>query len=61
MIFLDTSAIYALADKSDPNHADAYRKFDLALKRMFPLKSEQLRIYNSLIIKTYSCFPVISF
>ena len=32
MIFLDTSAIYALADKADPNHADAYRKFDLALK-----------------------------
>jgi predicted nucleic acid-binding protein len=32
MIFLDTSAIYALADKADPNHADAYQKFDLALK-----------------------------
>jgi len=32
MIFLDTSAIYALADKADPNHTDAYRKFDLALK-----------------------------
>jgi predicted nucleic acid-binding protein len=32
MIFLDTSAIYALADKADPNHADAYKKFDHALK-----------------------------
>ncbi len=32
MIFLDTSAIYALADKADPNHAGAYKKFDLALK-----------------------------
>ena len=32
MIFLDTSAIYALADKADPNHADAYKKFDLALR-----------------------------
>ena len=32
MIFLDTSAIYALADKADPNHADACKKFDLALK-----------------------------
>ena len=32
MIFLDTSAIYALADKADPNHADAYKKFNLALK-----------------------------
>ena len=30
MIFLDTSAIYALADKADPNHATAYKKFDLA-------------------------------
>jgi predicted nucleic acid-binding protein len=32
VIFLDTSAIYALADKADPNHVDAYKKFDLALK-----------------------------
>src|SRR5512136_1592824 len=32
MIFLDTSAIYALADKADPHHADACKKFDLALK-----------------------------
>jgi len=31
MIFLDTSAIYALADKADPNHANAYKKFDIAL------------------------------
>ena len=41
MIFLDTSAIYALADKADPNHSDACRKFDLALKagEMFLLHS----------------------
>jgi predicted nucleic acid-binding protein len=32
MIFLDTSAIYALADKADPNHITAYKKFDLASK-----------------------------
>jgi predicted nucleic acid-binding protein len=32
MIFLDTSAIYALADKADPNHTEAYKKFDRALK-----------------------------
>ena len=31
MIFLDTSAIYAMADKSDPNHSDC-EKFDLALE-----------------------------
>ena len=32
MIFLDTSAIYALADKTDPNHVTAYSKFQNALK-----------------------------
>ncbi|MEW6667765.1 MAG: PIN domain-containing protein [Thermodesulfobacteriota bacterium] len=32
MIFLDTSAIYAMADKSDPNHSAACEKFDLALE-----------------------------
>jgi len=32
MIFLDTSAIYAMADKADPNHVTACSKFDLALK-----------------------------
>jgi predicted nucleic acid-binding protein len=32
VIFLDTSAIYALADKADPNHASAYGKFALALE-----------------------------
>ena len=32
MIFLDTSAIYALADKADPNHSTAYEKFNLASK-----------------------------
>ena len=28
MIFLDTSAIYALADRGDPNHVEAREKFD---------------------------------
>ena len=32
MIFLDTSAIYAMADKSDPNHLAACEKFDLPLE-----------------------------
>jgi predicted nucleic acid-binding protein len=32
VIFLDTSAIYALADKTDPNHLTAYSKFQDALK-----------------------------
>lgn len=32
MIFLDTSAIYALSDKADPHHITAFKKFDDALK-----------------------------
>jgi predicted nucleic acid-binding protein len=32
MIFLDTSAIYAMADKSDPNHSAACEAFEAALK-----------------------------
>jgi predicted nucleic acid-binding protein len=32
VIFLDTSAIYAMADEADPNHVTACSKFDLALK-----------------------------
>ena len=32
MIFLDTSAIYALADKADPNSITAYSRFEEVLK-----------------------------
>jgi len=32
VIFMDTSAIYALADKADPNHITAYNKFEDILK-----------------------------
>ncbi|MBI2917109.1 MAG: PIN domain-containing protein [Chloroflexi bacterium] len=32
MIFLDTSAIYALADKSDPNHSRAAEYFRKVLE-----------------------------
>jgi predicted nucleic acid-binding protein len=32
VIFIDTSAIYALADKADPNHITAYSKFEDVLK-----------------------------
>jgi predicted nucleic acid-binding protein len=31
VIFLDTSAIYALADRADPRHADARNRFEEAL------------------------------
>jgi len=38
VIFIDTSAIYALADKADPNHITAYNKFEDILKsREVPL------------------------
>jgi len=47
MIFLDTSAIYALADKADPNHADAYKKFDLALK-----SGEIFLVHNYVLVES---------
>ncbi len=47
MIFLDTSAIYALADKADPNHADACKKFDLALKA-----GETFLLHNYVLVES---------
>ena len=47
MILLDTSAIYALADKSDPNHAAAYKKFDLASK-----SGETFLVYNYVLVES---------
>jgi predicted nucleic acid-binding protein len=46
MIFLDTSAIYALADKADPNHAVAYKKFDLASK-----SGETFLLHNYILVE----------
>jgi predicted nucleic acid-binding protein len=46
MIFLDTSAIYVLADKSDPNHTEAYKKFSVALK-----SGEQFLIHNYILVE----------
>jgi len=47
MIFLDTSAIYALADKADPNHAAAYKKFDLASK-----SRETFLLHNYVLVES---------
>jgi len=47
MIFLDTSAIYALADKADANHGDAFRKFDLALKT-----GESFLLHNYVLLES---------
>ncbi len=47
MIFLDASAIYALADKADPNHDTAYRKFDLALE-----SGETFLVHNYILLES---------
>ncbi len=47
MIFLDISAIYALADKADPNHITAYKKFDLASK-----SGEIFLLHNYILVES---------
>jgi len=47
VIFLDTSAIYALADPNDPNHANAYKNFDLALK-----SGETFLLHNYILVES---------
>jgi predicted nucleic acid-binding protein len=47
VIFLDTSAIYAMADKSDPNHSAACQKFDLALE-----KGERFVSHNYVLVES---------
>lgn len=47
MIFLDTSAIYALADKADTNHVIAYRKFEEALK-----SGETFLVHNYILLES---------
>jgi len=47
MIFLDTSAIYALADKADPNHMTAYGKFEDVLK-----SGETFLLHNYILLES---------
>ena len=47
MIFLDTSAIYALADKADPNHMAAYNKFEDVLK-----SGETFLLHNYILLES---------
>ena len=47
MIFLDTSAIYALADKADTNHTIAYNKFGDALK-----SGETFLLHNYVLLES---------
>jgi predicted nucleic acid-binding protein len=47
VIFLDTSAIYALADRADPNHATAHSKFENALR-----SGEQFLLHNYILLES---------
>ena len=47
MIFLDTSAVYALADKADTNHMTAYNKFEDALK-----SGETFLLHNYILLES---------
>jgi len=47
MIFLDTSAIYALADKADTNHMTAYSKFESVLK-----SGETFLVHNYILLES---------
>ncbi|MBI4312782.1 MAG: PIN domain-containing protein [Chloroflexi bacterium] len=46
MIFLDTSAVYALADRRDPNHEQAVSLFGQALTSM-----EALLVHSAILIE----------
>ena len=47
MTFLDTSAIYALADERDANHRDAVVLFRMALER-----AEELLVHNYILVES---------
>jgi predicted nucleic acid-binding protein len=47
MIFLDTSAIYALADRSDANHDRAKRQFAHILKASWPVVTHNYVLVES--------------
>ena len=48
MIFLDTSAIYALADQNDPNHGGAHQLFDRLLEDEAPLLTHNYVLVESI-------------
>jgi predicted nucleic acid-binding protein len=47
MIFLDTSAVYAMADQGDPNHAPALEKFNEVLAT-----GEVLCLHNYILVES---------
>lgn len=50
MIFLDTSVIYALADRRDEFHQLARRRFDLALRARSPLVTHNYVLLESMAL-----------
>ncbi len=49
VVFLDTSAIYALANKEDPNHPAALRRFGAALE-----DGVDLLAHSYILVETFS-------
>lgn len=47
MIFLDTSAVYAMADQGDPNHAPALEKFNQVLAA-----GEAICLHNYILVES---------
>jgi predicted nucleic acid-binding protein len=50
VIFLDTSAIYALADRGDPNHRTALRRFEAILEAGAPLLTHNYVLLESIAL-----------
>lgn len=50
MIFLDTSALYALADQSDPYHKSALKSFESALDAQEPLLTHNYVLLESMAL-----------
>ena len=50
MIFLDTSALYALADRGDPNHRAALRSFEAILEAGQPLLTHNYVLLESIAL-----------
>jgi len=54
VIFLDTSAVYALADKADPHHVAACTEFDLALR-----SGETFLLHNYILVESVALLQTI--
>ena len=62
MIFLDTSAIYAVADTTDPHHGQAAAYLDAALRRGESVLTHNYVVIESAALNTWcpepgSCCP----